>query len=71
MSKRSWDGIVRVWRRQLHKFDPPKDDNEEELEELEDIDVDLNIEFDLNELEEISVLNETINVNQVLNETNK
>jgi hypothetical protein len=28
-SKRRWDGKVRKWRRLLHQFDPPVDENEE------------------------------------------
>jgi hypothetical protein len=28
MSKRRWDGLVRVWRRQLHSYDPPRKESE-------------------------------------------
>ncbi|KAG0626385.1 hypothetical protein M758_2G121800 [Ceratodon purpureus] len=31
-SKRSWDGQIRKWRRLLHEYDPPKDDDEEDLD---------------------------------------
>jgi histone RNA hairpin-binding protein len=33
-SKRSWDGQIRKWRRLLHEFDPPKDEDEEDPEQM-------------------------------------
>jgi len=42
MSKRCWDGLVRAWRRQLHKHDPPKEEGEEELD-LNDDDLALDL----------------------------
>jgi len=54
MSKRCWDGLVRVWRKQLHKYDPPKEDGEEELSELDDDEADelaLSLGGKINDLE--------------------
>lgn len=31
-SKRAWDGLIRVWRRQLHKYDQVGDGESEEEE---------------------------------------
>lgn len=33
-SKRSWDGQIRKWRRLLHEFDPPKDEDEEDPDQM-------------------------------------
>jgi len=47
-SKRSWDGQVRKWRRQLHFYDPPgttmEDDQMTEINADEEIDSDIELE---------------------------
>jgi len=54
-SKRSWDGQIRKWRRQLHKFDPLHKSDEEEIvidifEELEEYNEDENSISDSGEI---------------------
>lgn len=63
-SKRAWDGIVRVWRKELHKWDPVPNNESDSIEnkykdiedlnkiesELEDLQKELSIETE--ELEE-------------------
>eukprot|EP01111_Echinosteliopsis_oligospora_P011099 TRINITY_DN3575_c0_g1_i1.p1 TRINITY_DN3575_c0_g1~~TRINITY_DN3575_c0_g1_i1.p1 ORF type:complete len:200 (+),score=59.25 TRINITY_DN3575_c0_g1_i1:45-644(+) len=39
-SKRSWDGVIRKWRRQLHAFDPETEDNQVTIDLNEDVDWD-------------------------------
>ena len=34
MSKRRWDGMIKVWRRTLHNWDPPEDEDDKDLADL-------------------------------------
>lgn len=66
-SRRSWDAQIRLWRKQLHKWDPPIDE-EVDLDELDLTDIsDFSFELDENILTPIQNTNNLHEISMELN----